>query len=158
MGRQFYDVDEAETIKECDYSRTEMSRKCHTKYLHSTQIIGKWKLHQQDMNSKGFLLRKCSSVQKGDCLLRMENFTEQNNLKPSEIGPIWVNTFKSPSFAREMSGGLMIEPQKYKVIIAKTGLADFSFKWKFQFTSIFSPVGKITFQFYHIGAWVVLHS
>ena len=39
--------------------------------------------------------------------------------------------FESPSFAGGVSGGLAMEPQKYNVIIAKTALADWSFKWRF---------------------------
>lgn len=39
----------------------------------------------------------------------MDDFTEQNNLNPSESTPSLVNMLKPPSFARGMSGGLVIE-------------------------------------------------
>lgn len=38
MSLQFLHADEADIIKEYDYSRTEMSRKCHIKCPHSTRL------------------------------------------------------------------------------------------------------------------------
>ena len=58
---------------------------------------------------RGFCFENTRLLKEEICLLRMENFTQQTNVNPWESTPILVNMFESPSFAGEMSGGLVLE-------------------------------------------------
>lgn len=61
-----------------------MSRKCHIKYPHSIQIIGKWKTVIKIRIARGFCLENAALLKEIVYLLKLEGGTEQSNLNPSK--------------------------------------------------------------------------
>lgn len=65
-----------------------MSRKCHSKFPHTTQIIGKWKTSlARQGTARQICFENATLLKEEICLLQLEFCTVQDNLRPTKVAP-----------------------------------------------------------------------